>query len=359
MIPSSPILVFDIETIPDVQTGKRLHPELANLSDTEATTALIALREQEANSSFMRLPLHQIACLSMLWIDLANQRMKLASFSLDQMNEAKILETFFNVFNPKKLPNLVSWNGSNFDLPVIQFRAMHHQLSAKNLFSEDEKYNNYLNRYHQRHLDLMDKLAFYNNSNRQPLDLIASLCGLAGKQDIDGSQVVGLVQAEEWHKLQVYCESDVINTWLLYLRWRYLIGDLDQTNHEYWQTFTLNYLKTLKNTDNSLRHQGFLSAWDFAKTHHLPSSFPSEPPKDQTTDTQIYPADPVVSDKTTNRPVSVDQTVAESSIDSNSFEAKVNDFMQSNAKPDRDLPELNATNTDHTKLTDEEDDPFV
>ena len=57
---STPILVFDIETIPDIQTGKRLYPELADLVDDDALTALIALRHAESGTEFMRLPLLKV-----------------------------------------------------------------------------------------------------------------------------------------------------------------------------------------------------------------------------------------------------------------------------------------------------------
>nr|WP_227429483.1 3'-5' exonuclease [Psychrobacter sp. I-STPA6b] len=264
-----PILIFDIETIPDVDSGKRLYPQLTSLSEADALTALIAIRQQEANSTFMRLPLHKIACLSLLWVDSKQQRFRLKSFALNEHSEAEIISTFFNIFDPEKdlnkLPDIVSWNGSGFDIPVMQYRAMHHKLTAPAFFNDKfhdgYKYNNYTNRYHTRHIDLMDKLSMYGASTRQQLDVVASLCGLAGKQDVDGSMVVDLVQNQDWHTLTTYCESDVINTWLLYLRWQLLQGTLTPDSFEQWQALTQQYLQTLTNTDGSLTHQGFLDSW--------------------------------------------------------------------------------------------------
>ncbi|WP_230657825.1 3'-5' exonuclease [Psychrobacter sp. I-STPA10] len=263
------ILIFDIETIPDLDTGKRLYPQLAALSDTDALTALTAMRQQEANTTFMRLPLHKIACLSMLWVDSKQQRFRLKSFALNDYQEAEIINTFFNIFasdkKVEKLPNIVSWNGNGFDIPVIQYRAMHHKLTAPAFFNDkfhnDYKYNNYVNRYHTRHIDLMDRLSMFGASTRQQLDVIASLCGLAGKQDIDGSMVVDLVQNQDWHTLTTYCESDVINTWLLYLRWQLLQGNLTLDSHSQWQMLTQHYLQSITNSDGSLTHQGFLDSW--------------------------------------------------------------------------------------------------
>lgn len=257
MIMHNPILIFDIETMPDVKTGKRLNPELAELDDKEALTQLIAQREQEVGNPFFPLALHQIACLSVLWI--ANGNMTLKSLALNDHSEVEILQTFFNSI--EKNPVLVSWNGKGFDIPVMTYRALAHGLTAPRLYQEtgDMKYNNYLNRYHDRHTDLMIKLA--SGSTSQKLDIVASVCGFAGKQDLDGYDVVPMVQAGEWQKLTTYCESDVLNTWLIYLRYQCLIGKLHIEHANIWQQQTYEYLQTLRNTDGSLRHERFLQNW--------------------------------------------------------------------------------------------------
>ena len=110
---TSPILIFDIETIPDLDTGRLLY-KIDELNDDDAMTALIALRHAEAGNDFMRLPLHKVACLSFLWIEDGN--FILRSLSLDKMSESEILNTFLRAFTKK--PTLISWNGAGFDLPV-------------------------------------------------------------------------------------------------------------------------------------------------------------------------------------------------------------------------------------------------
>ncbi len=252
----SPILVFDIETIPDVETGRRLYPTLKDLDDADALSALTALRQAEAGTDFMRLPLHKVACLSFLWFDGASFRLK--SLSLETMSEDQILVTFLRAFDKK--PVLVSWNGAGFDIPVIMYRAMHHKLSAPALFNPAVK-PDYLYRYGEMHIDLMDKMSLYNGYQRQKLDTIASLCGFAGKGDIDGSQVVPMVQAGDWQKLTTYCESDVLNTWLIYLRWLILTGKMDTPAADGLIDATYGFVESLHNADGSLRHQGFLDAW--------------------------------------------------------------------------------------------------
>lgn len=252
----SPILVFDIETIPDVETGRRLYPTLKDLDDADALSALTALRQAEAGTDFMRLPLHKVACLSFLWFDGVSFRLK--SLSLETMSEDQILATFLRAFDKK--PVLVSWNGAGFDIPVIMYRAMHHKLSAPALFNPAVK-PDYLYRYGEMHIDLMDKMSLYNGYQRQKLDTIASLCGFAGKGDIDGSQVVPMVQAGDWQKLTTYCESDVLNTWLIYLRWLILTGKMDTPAADGLIDATYGFVESLHHADGSLRHQGFLDAW--------------------------------------------------------------------------------------------------
>lgn len=253
---ASPILVFDIETIPDVETGRRLYPELKDLSGDDALTALIALRQAEAGNEFMRLPLHKIACLSFLWVE--NGEFSLHSLALDRLTEADILRKFFRAFAKK--PVLVSWNGSGFDVPVLLYRALYHKISAPALFNSANK-PDYLYRYGEMHVDLMDKMSLYNGYSKQKLDTIAALCGFAGKGEIDGSQVVPMVQSGDWQKLTTYCESDVLNTWLIYLRWLILTGKADLDGCEMMIEQTHEFVSKIKNPDDTLRHERFLDAW--------------------------------------------------------------------------------------------------
>ncbi|MCL1623492.1 3'-5' exonuclease [Moraxella sp. Tifton1] len=252
----TPTLVFDIETVPDITTGRRLYPELKTLSDEDALTALIAMRHAEAGNDFMRLPLHQIVCLSFLWVE--NGKFTLRSLSINEQSEADILSIFFRAFTRK--PTVVSWNGLGFDIPVLQYRALHHKISAPALFDPAHK-PDYLYRYGNAHIDLMDKMSLYNGYHKQNLDTIAALCGFAGKGDIDGSQVVPMVQSNQWGQLTTYCESDVLNTWLVYLRWLLLTGKTSIEECDALSKQTQDFVSNLINKDGRLRHARFLEAW--------------------------------------------------------------------------------------------------
>ena len=264
-LPANPVLVFDIETIADTNAARRIYPQLSSLNDADTLSALMAIRTQEAGHDFMRLPLQRIVCISALYIK--DGQFSLFSLTADKFSEKEILAKFFRAFSDlEKLPQLISWNGSGFDIPVLIYRAMQYDLSAPWLFEEGERiknmrFNNYVNRFQTRHLDLMDRFSQYGASRREAMDVVASLYGLPGKTDVDGSMVGQLVSDENWLTLSLYCESDVMNTWLIYLRWLRLTGQLSSTGFTDWQQQSRDYLTGFTQADGSARHQAFLNDW--------------------------------------------------------------------------------------------------
>jgi len=150
--------------------------------------------------------------------------------------EPVLLSSFFKTIE-RYTPKLISWNGSGFDLPVLHYRTLIHGIAAPRYWDmgEDDKdfrYNNYLSRYHTRHLDLMDVLAKYNGRGNAPLDDLAKLCGFPGKLGMDGSQVWDAWSNGRAAEVRAYCETDVVNTWLVYCRFRLIRGELDQTDYQ-------------------------------------------------------------------------------------------------------------------------------
>ena len=269
-----PVLVFDIETMTDLKSGAHLYG--LDLPQDDLEQALAKLRRQESGMDFQRLALHEIVCISGLWID-ENGVMKLFSFSREHYTETEILQKFLSIFD-KRHPTLVSWNGSQFDLPVILFRAMYHGLSAPSLFDQGEidtqkRYNNYQNRYHNRHVDLMDVMAMFNGRHFQKLDDVAHLLGYPGKRGISGYFVPEYVNTQQWLKLTSYCEGDVLNTWLIFLRWALLKGQISLQDHRLWIQASIHYLQ-----GQAQQHE-FLNVWreTSQQTEFTRADFPSTP----------------------------------------------------------------------------------
>ena len=148
--------------------------------------------------------------------------------------EPELIRRFYDGVD-RYTPQLVSWNGGGFDLPVLNYRALIHGVTAAKFWDwgdddRDFKFNSYLGRYHTRHLDLMDVLAMYQPRAFAGLDAMARLAGFPGKLGMDGAEVYAAYQAGRHDEIRRYCETDVMNTYLLYLRFQQLRGTLQRDN---------------------------------------------------------------------------------------------------------------------------------
>ena len=149
--------------------------------------------------------------------------------------EAGVIQSFFDRVDDHR-PQLVSWNGGGFDLPVLQQRGLRHGVVAGRYWDmgdddREHRYNNYISRYHLRHIDLMDLLAMYQSRANAPLDAMAKLCGFPGKLGMDGSQVYGAYLEGRRDEIRRYCETDAMNTYLLWCRFEKMRGHLDEAGY--------------------------------------------------------------------------------------------------------------------------------
>jgi len=228
------VLVFDIETIPDIEGGRRLYG-LEGLSDKETADVMYHMRRQETgDSDFLRLHLHKVVAISAVMR--SGDILKVWSLGETDSSEREIIQRFFDGLD-KYVPTLVTWNGSGFDLPVLHYRGLLNGVSAPRYWDvgeldRDFKWSNYLSRYHWRHIDLMDVLAAYQPRANAPLDQIAVLLGLPGKMGMSGAKVWENYLAGDIAGIRNYCETDVLNTYLVYLRFELMRGNLTQQAYE-------------------------------------------------------------------------------------------------------------------------------
>lgn len=258
------ILVFDIETIPDVETGRHLygkHDEMEKLSDKEVARVMYQQRDQESNGQAKILRHHLQKVIAISAVLRTGERLKVDSFGTIDSQEPEIIQQFFKTIQ-HYTPMLVSWNGSSFDLPVLHYRALKHGIQAERYWNihGNFRFDNYLNRFHERHTDLMDVLAAYQPRAYASLDEIATLLNFPGKLGMSGDKVWDIyLQEGGIQKIRDYCETDVLNTYLIFLRFELMRSHLNET--EYTQECQRVH-KLLVDDSSKLHFQEFLNAWN-------------------------------------------------------------------------------------------------
>ena len=220
------LFVFDIETVPDTQAV----PNLTGFTDPDEAARRAELERYhleitDGRNAFPRQPFHKVVAISFLEAEIeatGSQEVyflkELRSGGEAGFDEAQLLNGFFQYFERIK-PRLVSFNGRGFDLPVLKYRAMVHGIASPWLHQAGDKWNSYQSRYSADwHCDLMEVLSEYGASARVKLNEVCSIMGFPGKFGVDGSKVAEMFDAGKIPEIRDYCETDVLNTYLVYLR---------------------------------------------------------------------------------------------------------------------------------------------
>jgi 3'-5' exonuclease len=244
---SSPVLVFD----------RKLQAVDAGVPDVDVAAMAAQLRRQAVGHDFLPLHLHRVIAISCALADDDAFRV----WSIGAESESEIIQRFFDGIE-KYTPQLVSWNGAGFDLPVLHYRGLIHGVRAPRYWDTGDddrefRYNNYISRYHMRHCDVMDLLSLYQGRAVAPLDEVARLLGLPGKLGMDGSQVWDAYRAGQLAEIRNYCETDVVNTYLVFLRFQAMRGALTQ---EQYRT-RCDLVRTTLARSGEPHWQAFLSHW--------------------------------------------------------------------------------------------------
>jgi len=255
----TPILVFDIETIPDARGLRKLHALGDEPPDAAVAEFAMQRRRQATGSDF--LPLHQHRVLVISCLLRTDEGVRIFSMGEGKDDEAQTIQRFFDGIE-RYTPTVVSWNGGGFDLPVLHYRGLIHGVKALRYWDQGEddrdfKWNNYISRYHSRHTDLMDLLAMYQPRANAPLDEMAQLCGFPGKLGMDGSQVWQAFLDGGIANIRNYCETDVMNTYLVFLKFQLMRGVHTQAQHE----GEIQFLKDFLKAQEGAHWKEFLGAW--------------------------------------------------------------------------------------------------
>lgn len=242
------VMIFDCETIPDVNLIKQTMArefnarELAMDSDLDISLNAQKIQKELSGSEFLPISYHQVVSISAVFCDEYGKFIKVGNFSAQgdskEQREESLIKAFFDYLN-KHQPRLVSFNGRGFDMPMLLLRAMKYNLSAFVYFEENNsqlnknKWENYRQRYCERfHTDLLDSLGSFGAVRGIKLDVVANLVGFPGKFDVSGDMVMDLYYQGEFEKIDEYCQSDVLNTYGVYLSYELLKGNLNLSDYQ-------------------------------------------------------------------------------------------------------------------------------
>ena len=214
-------MVWDIETVPDLEGYARAN-NLIGKSPEEIRAAM--------GDEFPKLIYHSIICIGALVASrTANgyEVQVVGAPHIGQRTEKELIESFVNKI-AQLSPQLVTFSGGSFDLPVLRYRAMVHEVFAPGMHNRA-----YFHRYTDDNVDLCDVLSSFGYGARVKLDELSRIMGLPGKPGgMDGSQVEAYFNAGRIQEISDYCKSDVINTYRLWLRHELFRGRLDQKQFE-------------------------------------------------------------------------------------------------------------------------------
>ncbi len=225
-MPHQNLFVFDIETVPDTDAV----PNLTGFEDGDAEARRAELERYhlditDGRNPFPRQPFHRVVAISFLEAEIERDGVEeiynlreLRSGGDANSSERELLQGFF-AYVQRLRPRLVSFNGRGFDLSVLKYRAMVHGISARFLYTDGDKWNSYTSRYSADwHCDLLEVLSEYGGSARVKLNEVCSVLGFPGKFGVDGSKVTEMIESGQVQAVRDYCETDVLNTYLVYLR---------------------------------------------------------------------------------------------------------------------------------------------
>ncbi len=226
-------VVFDLETVPDLVAGRELLKADAATSDEQVRRMLgerYARPGEDPANAFIKVPLQRIVCIGAIYAERIDRGPWIVTRSgvghIGMRPERELVERFVDSLNETPSPQLVGFNSSSFDLPVLRYRAFALSVPAQTIHGSNGK--DYWHRYGRDHIDICDILSGFGASARPSLAELAALSGIPAKiGGIDGSRVEPMVTAGRLAELAAYCDSDIFVTYLLFLRFSLMTGGID------------------------------------------------------------------------------------------------------------------------------------
>ena len=236
------IIVWDLETVPDLGAARRMFGLGEAALDTEV--------REKLGDGFPKHPLHKIVCIGALTASRQSEGWRvdlLGAPHLGERPEKELISAFVERIGQLR-PQLVTFSGHSFDLPVLRYRAMVNCISAAGL-----QVRSYFHRYSDDAIDLCDALGSFSPGAKIKLDEISKILGLTGKPEgFDGSRVEEMVLAGKIEDVARYCESDVLNTFRVWLIYELFRGSITNEQLEWSETQIRDFVMSRKAANSHL-----------------------------------------------------------------------------------------------------------
>lgn len=214
------LFIFDIETIPDFEFIRSVLDDRDSPEDELMEKASAELTRN--NSGFLPPMYHRMISWVGLWIE--NTGMPVSKAEWNGENELEGLNKIFDTLLTYKDFGLIHHNGRGFDLPLLSYRAMKHNIQMPlRLGHYDIRY-----RFSKSNIDLMDEFSNYGASSYPKLKHLGLLIDVPFKQTAEGNEVLDMYRAGELEKIEHYCYEDVMATYIVWLRMKYTTGDISE-----------------------------------------------------------------------------------------------------------------------------------
>ncbi len=241
-------LFFDLEWVPDAAGAKRLYDLPDDTTEHDAMQALweraSGYHAEDCPRPFLKYMFSRVVSIAFLSRKVVfHDGEAVTEFSLNslpklpvesvEVDEAAIIERFLYIVGERR-PQLIGYNSSESDLQVLIQRGIVNEISAPAFNQRPGKPwegpDYFDSRNSEAHFDLLTK--FSSKRGMAPrLDEFAKLCGFPGKIDVKGDQVTDLWLEREITRIIEYNQIDTLNTYLLWLRMVYFVGQIEEEDY--------------------------------------------------------------------------------------------------------------------------------
>ncbi len=232
------VIVWDLETVLDVG-GFALANGFSGKTEAEIREII--------GDKFPKHIYHSIVCIGALVAHRETDYWAIDALGAPHVREERTEKDLIQGFVDKIAelsPQLVTYNGSSFDLPVLRYRSMINGVSAPGLSARP-----YFNRYTDDAIDLCDALSSFSLQAKATLNELSKIMGLSGKPaGIDGSKVAEYFREGKIQEIANYCETDIVNTYRIWLRYELFRGKLTPIQFQLSEQKLGEFIKARANT---------------------------------------------------------------------------------------------------------------